>query len=152
MFVDNELQFGLGLAVEAKVIADINATSGIQAQAYSASVLQTVGKSLTKLEVAGLEPGAIVLNPVDFEGIELALASTNAIEHTSLPYDAATRRLYSVPIATTISEAAGREPLIPVVKKKRSRTNSSVSARSATCRRAVRSRAFETRLRPVPCR
>lgn len=106
-FVDNELQFGLGLAVEAKVIADINATSGIQTQAFSTSPLQTIRKSLTKLEVAGLEPGAIVLNPVDFEGIELALASTNAIEHMSLPYDAATRRLFGVPIATTTSEPAG---------------------------------------------
>ena len=106
-FVDNELHFGLGLAVEAKVIADINATSGIQTQAFSTSPLQTIRKGLTKLEVAGLEPGAIVLNPVDFEGIELALASTNAIEHMSLPYDAATRRLFGVPIATTVSEAAG---------------------------------------------
>lgn len=106
-FVDNELQFGLGLAVEAKVIADINATSGIQVQAFSTSALQTIRKCLTKLEVFGLEPGAIVLNPVDFEGLELALTSINAIEHLSLPYDAATRRLFGVPIATTISEAAG---------------------------------------------
>ncbi|MDO3636006.1 HK97 family phage prohead protease [Mycolicibacterium arseniciresistens] len=106
-FVNNELQYGLGLAVEAKVIADINAASGIQTQAFSTSALQTIRKSLTKLEVAGLEPGAIVLNPVDFEGLELSLASTNAIEHMSLPYDAATRRLFGVPIATTISEAAG---------------------------------------------
>lgn len=43
-FVDNELRYGLGLAVEAKVIADINATSGIQTQAFSTSVLQTISQ------------------------------------------------------------------------------------------------------------
>ena len=34
-FISNELEFGLRLAVEAKVLADVNGTSGIQAQAYA---------------------------------------------------------------------------------------------------------------------
>ena len=34
-FVDNELQYGLQVAVEAKVLADVNGTSGIQTQTYS---------------------------------------------------------------------------------------------------------------------
>jgi HK97 family phage major capsid protein len=106
-FIDNELRYGLGVALEAKVLADINATSGIQLQAYATSVLATVRKGITKLEVAGYSPSAIVLHPSDFEGIELALASTSAIEHLSLPFDAATRRLFGVPIASTVSEAAG---------------------------------------------
>ena len=37
----------------------------------------------------------------------MALASTNAIKHLSLPYSAADRRLFGVPIASTVSEAAG---------------------------------------------
>ena len=41
-----------------------------------------------------------------WEGVELALASTNAIE-LSLPYDPASRRLFGVPIVSTVSEAAG---------------------------------------------
>ena len=48
-FVDNELTFGLQLAVEAKVLTDINATSGIQTQSYATSVLTTLRKGLTKL-------------------------------------------------------------------------------------------------------
>ena len=44
-FVDAELPYELGAALEAKIIADIAATSGIQAQAYSTSVLQTVRKA-----------------------------------------------------------------------------------------------------------
>ena len=40
-FLTNELTYGLAQAVEARVIADIAATSGIQARAFSASVLET---------------------------------------------------------------------------------------------------------------
>jgi hypothetical protein len=39
--------------------------------------------------------------------VELALSSTNAVEHLSLPYDLASRRLFGVPIVATVSEAAG---------------------------------------------
>ena len=53
MFVENELTFGLQVAVEAKVLTDVNATSGIQTQAYATSVLTTLRKGLTKLEVSG---------------------------------------------------------------------------------------------------
>lgn len=34
-------------------------------------------------------------------------ASTSAIEHMSLRFDAATRRLFGVPIASTVSQPAG---------------------------------------------
>jgi HK97 family phage major capsid protein len=106
-FIDAELRFGLGVALEAKVLADIAATSGIQTQAYTTSVLATVRKAVTKLEVAGHVAASIVLHPSDWEGIELALASTNAVEHLSLPYDPATRRLFGVPVVTTVSATAG---------------------------------------------
>ena len=105
-FVDNEITFGLQLAVEAKVLTDVNGTSGIQTQAYATRVLTTLRKGLTKLETAGYAAGSLVLHPLDWEGVELALASSNAIEHLSLPYDPATRRLFGVPVVATVSEAA----------------------------------------------
>ena len=74
-FVDNELQYGLQTAVEAKVLADVNGTSGIQTQAYATSVLTTLRKGLTKLETAGYTASAIVLHPTDWEGVELALST-----------------------------------------------------------------------------
>ena len=52
-FVDGELRFGLGLAVDAEVLADVNATSGVQTQAFATSVLTTLRKALTKREAAG---------------------------------------------------------------------------------------------------
>ena len=56
-FLANELDYGLRIAVEAKVLAEINGTSGTQAQAYATSSLATLRKSLTKLEAAGYDPG-----------------------------------------------------------------------------------------------
>jgi hypothetical protein len=102
-----ELQYGLQVAVEAMAIADIAGTSGIQTQAYATSPLVTLRKSLTKLEKQGHDAGSVVLHPDDWEGIELAISSVNAIEHMSLPYDAASRRLYGVPVVVTNAQTAG---------------------------------------------
>ena len=55
------------------MLADVNGTSGIQAQAYASSVLTTLRKGITKLEIAGYTPCAFVLTPADWEGVELAL-------------------------------------------------------------------------------
>lgn len=106
-FIDAELEYGLRVAVEAKVVSDVNGTSGIQTQAFSTSIVQTVRKALTKIEVAGYTPSAIVLHPSDFETVELAIASSSAIEYQGLPYDAARRVLFGVPIATTVSATVG---------------------------------------------
>lgn len=113
-FIDSELTYGLGRAVEAKILADINAASGIQAQAFSTSALQTLRKSLTKLETSGYAAGSIVVHPTDWEGVELALSSTNAVEHLSLPYDPASRRLFGVPVVTSVSQAAGTGHVLAV--------------------------------------
>jgi len=106
-FLNNELTYGLALSVESMALADIAATSGIQTQAYSTSVLQTLRKSVTKLESNGYPPATFVLHPGDFESIELALSTVNAVEHMSLPYDAAARRLWGVPITVTNAQTAG---------------------------------------------
>ena len=59
----NELLYGLQGAVEAKVLADINATSGIQTQTYSSSVLETLRKSVTALEVVGYNAAVVPAQP-----------------------------------------------------------------------------------------
>jgi hypothetical protein len=106
-FLANELDYGLRVAVEAKVLADINATSSLQTQAFATSPLVTLRKSLTKLEASGYYPGYFVLTAADWEGIELALSSTNAVEHLALPYDASGRRLFGVPAVVAVAQAAG---------------------------------------------
>lgn len=106
-FLSNELAFGLALAVEAAAIADIAGTSGIQSRAFSTSVLQTLRKSVTRLESNGYPPATFVLHPNDWETTELAVASVNAIEHMSLPFDPVARRLWGIPITVTNAQTAG---------------------------------------------
>ena len=45
-----------------------------------------------------------------WEGVELAVSSSNEIEHLSLPYDPATRRLFGVPVVATVSRGRRRRP------------------------------------------
>ena len=66
-FLNNELAYGLALAVEAMALADVAATSGIQTNSYSTSVLQTLRKSVTKLESNGYPPATFVLHPSDWK-------------------------------------------------------------------------------------
>lgn len=105
-FLGNELAYGLQRAVEALILTAIDAATP-QTQGYDTSPLATLRKSITKLEVAGYTPASIIVHPEDWEGIELALSSVNAIEHMSLPYDAASRRLFGVPVCVSIAEAEG---------------------------------------------
>lgn len=106
-FVANELDYGLRMAVEAKVLADVNATSGLQAQAYATSSLVTLRKSLTLLENAGYDPGYFVLDPADWEAVELLLTTSGATDVQGIPYDAPTRRLFGVPVVVSVAQAAG---------------------------------------------
>lgn len=106
-FVQQELDYGLRIAVEAKVIADIHSTSGILTQAFSTSAVVTIRKALTRLEVNELLPSAIVFHPDDWETVELMLATATAIEYRNLPYDPAARRLYGVPVVTCVRQTPG---------------------------------------------
>ena len=63
MFVENELTFGLQVAVEAKVLTDVNATSGIQTQAYSTSVLTTLRKHRPLMTRAATGPNSHPIPP-----------------------------------------------------------------------------------------
>jgi hypothetical protein len=78
----------------------------------------TLRKSLTALEIAGYTAGAIVLHPSDFETIELALSTTNAVEHIGLPYDPAQRRLDAV----VCLKPCGTKPSMPTATQALSNT------------------------------
>jgi len=106
-WLNNELAYGLAAGVEALAWSTILGTSGVQTNAYSTSALVTLRKSLTKLEQQGHQPSAFVVNPTDWESVELALSTVNAVEHLSLPYDPAARRLYGVPVAVSTAADTG---------------------------------------------
>ena len=86
---------------------DIAGTQGVVPNAYDTSLVVTLRKSITALEVGGYDPAALILSPADWEAVELLLSTTNSIEHMSLPFDSATRRLFSVPVVTTNAQAEG---------------------------------------------
>ncbi|KUH90631.1 phage major capsid protein [Mycobacterium sp. IS-1556] len=106
-FMEEELSYGLRLAVEEKVLEDIDATSGVQTQAFATNKLTTIRKCITKLEVLDFSPSAIVVHPLDWEEIELQLSADAAVEFRGLPYDPASRRLFGAPVVVANVATAG---------------------------------------------
>lgn len=105
-FVRNELEYGLQLAVETKVLADINGTSGIQTQAFATDVLTTLRKSITKLENVGASPQFFLLHPTDWEAIDL-LKDGEDRYYFGGPGSMGTRTLWDVPVVVSLAQAAG---------------------------------------------
>ncbi len=70
-------------------------------------MLETIRKAVTKIEVQGHSPSAIVMNPLDFESVELALSTTTAVQYQGLPFDSVARRLYGLPIVVANVETQG---------------------------------------------
>jgi hypothetical protein len=55
----------------------------------------------------GVPVASIVLHPIDFEQIELALLTVSAVERQNLPFDAVSKRLWGIPVTTTVAATAG---------------------------------------------
>lgn len=106
-WLTNELEYGLSVAVEKQALTAIHAASGIQTQAYATSPLTTLRKSLTALETQGLQPLAFVMTAVDWESVELMLTTAGAVETRGVPYDAAARKLFGVPVVTSLAATTG---------------------------------------------
>lgn len=62
----------------------------------------------------GHDPSSFVIHPTDWEGVELALSTTNSVEHQGLPYNPAIRALYGVPVVVSLAQAAGVGHLLAV--------------------------------------
>ena len=99
--------FGLRVAVEAMALSDIAGTGTIQPNGYDGAGRRPRCASRNAAGVAGYTPNAIVVNPVDWETIELALSSVEAVEHLSLPFDPAARRLWGVAVVVTNAQTEG---------------------------------------------
>jgi HK97 family phage major capsid protein len=85
--IDSFLRFGLEEELEDQVISGdgtgenfpgIMTTSGVQAQAFSTNVIETIRKAITKVGTVGrARPTAVALHPTDDEGLDLAKDSQN---------------------------------------------------------------------------
>ena len=115
-FVDGELRYGLDLGLDAEIISgaggDSHMTgilaSGLQTQDPDIDILTTARMAVTKLQVVDLEPSGWVLNPLDWEAIELAATAAYA-SNSNQPAatDSMARRLWGVPVVVTNSMPAG---------------------------------------------
>lgn len=105
-FLASELQYGLQLAVEAKVLTDVNATSGIQLQAFDTDVFATLRKAASKIEAVGYAPAYHLLHPTDWEALELE-KDLNGQYRLGGPNSLGTRRLWDVPVIVSLAQTAG---------------------------------------------
>ncbi|MCV7368674.1 phage major capsid protein [Mycolicibacterium duvalii] len=106
-FVQDELVYGLRVAVEAQILAGAGTgenmtgilnTSGVVVQAFATDALTTVRKAITTLEASGYTPGVIVLHANDWEAIELLTVTSGATDVRGVPIDPVARRLWGVPV------------------------------------------------------
>jgi len=117
-FVQNELSYGLFEAVEKQVLdgtgvapqlRGLNNTSGVQVQAFDTDVLTTVRKALTKLELLGYVPSAVVLRPEDWEQVELSQTSgSGEYLFAQSPVDRSEQKLWGVPVVLSTAPATGK--------------------------------------------
>lgn len=121
-FLTAEMEYGLTVALEDQIlngsggddIQGVANTSGIQTQAapgVGEDVFTVTRRALTKLEAQGLDATAWVMNPVDFESVELMRNDggdfIGASAGQALPVESATRRLWSKPVVTSPACAPG---------------------------------------------
>src|SRR5262245_18368803 len=105
-FLDAELTYGLQVAVAAKVVADVNGTSGIQTAPYGTSVLAMMlaGIPAWKLPVAS-RPRSCCTPRLGWGGAGFGIGVGGGTHWAA--YDPATRRLFGVPVAVSNAQAPG---------------------------------------------
>jgi len=116
-FIDREMRLGVETALENEIIngdgsgdrlTGLNFTSGTMAQPFSGSAIQTARKALTALENQSLQPTGWVMAPSTWEAVELdanAGGFTMAAAGQGVPVEAASRRLWGVPVVVSTSVA-----------------------------------------------
>ncbi|EAS0269368.1 phage major capsid protein [Salmonella enterica] len=85
----------------------INATSGIQTQAWATDLFTTTRKAITKARTVGrVNPTAWVLNPADAEVLDLQKDGENRY-YFGGPFAIANKTLWGIPVVESESQAAG---------------------------------------------
>ena len=125
-FVQAEMVHGLYQAVEDQVLngtgvapalTGIKNVSGIQTQAFATDMWLTTRAAVTKVEVLGYAPQFFVMHPSDWEKFETGAFTSgnyilNAEGRGNLPVEAAARRLWGVPVVTSVKQAANDALLV----------------------------------------
>jgi HK97 family phage major capsid protein len=85
----------------------ISATSGIQTQAFSTNIFNSIRKGITKARTVGrVNPTAIVMNPADAEAVDLAVDG-NTQYYYGGPQTLGPRTMWGLPIVESESQTTG---------------------------------------------
>lgn len=114
--IDQELRDGLAEEEEDQILngngsgenfTGILNTSGIQTQTFSTDIVQTIRKAKTKARTVGrVIPNGVMLNPVDWEKIEL-LQDGNDRYYGGGPFGATTPSVWGLPVVESEAIAEG---------------------------------------------
>jgi HK97 family phage major capsid protein len=103
--LDSQILNGDGTAPNMRGILN---TTGVQTQSIGTdSLLVVVRKMITKVQVAGYDASGVVLNPVDWEAVELSTDDNGAWIFTNDPSSLVGPRVWGLPVVPTVAIAAG---------------------------------------------
>lgn len=120
-FLVDEMGYGIRTALEAQIVGGNGTapnlrgllnTSGIQTKAFATDVLTTTRSAITALETAGLSADLFVINPADWEKLELLRQTNGDLDLGHLPIDRAARRLWGVQVIVANAMTAGTALLL----------------------------------------
>lgn len=116
-YIDTRLRYGLALAEDAQILTGSGTGGNLhgllpQAQSLSGSVagdthIDTLRRAIGQLATLNYNADAIVLNPLDWEAIELTKDTQNRYIIFGTPSGAAEPRLWGTPVVVTNAIAAG---------------------------------------------
>ncbi|MFF4425039.1 phage major capsid protein [Streptomyces sp. NPDC001549] len=119
-FIDQEMRLGLDIALEEEILEGSGSgehmtgmanVSGSQSQAFATDILTTARKAVTKLERYGyLARAGFVMTPEDWEAFELLQDNEGRFYYNGPAgpaVNAATRRLWGVPVVVSDAATAG---------------------------------------------
>ena len=114
--INDELRLDIAETEEAQILngngtgenfTGINAWSGVQTQAFSTDLFESVRKGITKARTVGrVNPTAVVVNPADAELIDLA-KDLNGTYRYGGPQTLGQRTIWGLPVVESETQAAG---------------------------------------------
>lgn len=101
-FVDQEMRYGVNLALDAKIVSEVFGASGLLVEGDIGTTIDTCRRAITRLQEREVEPSAFVLHPRDWEQIELEMTTGFAANsNMPAPTDEVRRSLFGIPVVVS---------------------------------------------------